>query len=411
MFFVSGKRYTFTSHLNISPLLIPGTMKTTSFFSAVLGLMAVAIDAHMEMSYPPPLRSKFNKNLGGQQPVYGMNSPLDKTGKDFPCKGFLGDIKTTQPVVTWTPGQTYQLSIFGTASHGGGSCQVSLSTDGGKTFTVMHSWVGGCVVDKPGNAGPATEATAANLTFALPPDTPSGDAVMAWSWFNLIGNREMYMNCAYVQVGPGPKMIRSVAKQTRHMSKMMRREETLRGRAEELTLRADTPWKSRPEMFVANVQKEQCETIEGTAIDFPNPGPNVERKGKFGSQTKGTGCGTLPDGSPAKGNLPAGGGSGGAPPPPPAQSNDPAQGSGGAPAPVPAPAPTNAPGQGSGQITMTTQAPKNTQPAGSPAGNPAGSPAGSPAGGPADEPAGNPAGNPGAPSGGAGGGPACPAAH
>ncbi|CAI6068163.1 unnamed protein product [Clonostachys chloroleuca] len=31
--------------------------------------------------------------------------------------------------------------------------------------------------------------------FTIPSDIPAGKGTIAWTWFNKIGNREMYMNC------------------------------------------------------------------------------------------------------------------------------------------------------------------------------------------------------------------------
>ncbi|CRK32497.1 hypothetical protein BN1708_016119, partial [Verticillium longisporum] len=94
---------------------------------------------------------------------------------------------------SWQAGQTYNLTIEGGANHNGGSCQASLSFDGGKTFKVVKSYVGGCP--------PAGTST---YDFTLPDDTPAADdALFAWTWFNQVGNREMYMNCAVVSTKAG----------------------------------------------------------------------------------------------------------------------------------------------------------------------------------------------------------------
>jgi len=67
--------------------------------------------------------------------------------------------------------------LSGSATHNGGSCQMSLSYDGGKTWVVFHSIVGGC---------PLTET----YTIPVPSDVPSGSRVLlAWSWENNTGNR------------------------------------------------------------------------------------------------------------------------------------------------------------------------------------------------------------------------------
>lgn len=66
-----------------------------------------------------------------------MNAPLAQDGSNYPCKGYNSLLASTPIKDTLTAGQTFSISIGGTASHNGGSCQVSLSYDGGETFAVM----------------------------------------------------------------------------------------------------------------------------------------------------------------------------------------------------------------------------------------------------------------------------------
>jgi hypothetical protein len=132
------------------------------------------------------------------------------------------------------------MTITGGTPHGGGSCQASLSYDGGSTWTVIHSYLGNCPVQGD-----------SSYKFTLPNDTPAGEALFAWTWFNQIGNREMYMNCAVVTIGGGS------------------------AKRDELAVRGpDDPFASRPAMFVANVGNG-CSTVEGSDLEFPNPGPDV----------------------------------------------------------------------------------------------------------------------------------------
>ncbi|KAG5939872.1 hypothetical protein E4U59_002851 [Claviceps monticola] len=196
--------------------------------------------AHMEIKNPPPLRSKFNKLSSNID--YDMVSPLEASGANFPCKGHLSVLGTPQgqSVADWTPGQQQNMTITGSATHNGGSCQASLSFDSGKTWKVIHSWIGNCPLH-----GDST------FKFTVPSDTPSGPALFAWSWFNQIGNREMYMNCASITIAGGGKKLR-------------RGTQALQG---------------RPDMFVANVGNG-CGTVEGRDLLFPNPGPDVDMNSK-----------------------------------------------------------------------------------------------------------------------------------
>lgn len=79
--------------------------------------------------------------------------------------------------------------------------------------------------------------------FVVPSEAPNGPALLAWTWFNLTGNREMYMNCVDVEVlndtgGDAAK------------------------------------FSARPNIFVANVNNG-CATVEGQQTVFANPGDAV----------------------------------------------------------------------------------------------------------------------------------------
>ncbi|KAK2603588.1 hypothetical protein QQS21_004268 [Conoideocrella luteorostrata] len=222
--------------------------------------------AHMEMKDPPPLRSKFNKFTTNTD--YDMTSPMAANGANFPCKGHLSVLGSAQAqtVADWTPGQPQSLTITGGANHNGGSCQASLSFDDGKTWKVIHSWIGNCPT-----------AGESKYQFTVPQDTPAGKALFAWSWFNQVGNREMYMNCAAINIKDGGKK--------------------KRGSTQSL--------QSRPEMFVANVGKG-CGTSEGTDLMFPNPGPDVDMNSKKTAPPTGSCPGSTPYGSsPAPAPAPA----------------------------------------------------------------------------------------------------------
>ncbi|KAK2937179.1 hypothetical protein FoTM2_000397 [Fusarium oxysporum f. sp. vasinfectum] len=297
--------------------------------AACLGLAGLA-QAHMEMIYPPPFKSKSNPNAGSDVD-YSMTAPLDASGANFPCKGYhsLFGTKEGASVADWAAGGSYNMSITGGANHGGGSCQASLSYDKGKSWKVIHSYIGNC----PG-AGTTT------FDFKVPSDAPSGEAIFAWSWFNQIGNREMYMNCAAVTIGGGSGK------------------------------RADA-MSNRPEMFVANVGNG-CTTEESSDLEFPDPGPDVSNDSQKTAGPKGTCAPAAQPSAPAAGAPSAPGGvfvtvsqpaeATGAPAPsaPAATSTlltmtKPAPGTGGQPVPTsvgsPEPAPTTptAPGTGAGE--------------------------------------------------------------
>ncbi|POR36868.1 Uncharacterized protein TPAR_02934 [Tolypocladium paradoxum] len=215
-------------------------MKVIEAVGAVLGLATFA-KAHMEMKNPPPFRSAFNPYTGDDID-YDMISPLNSDGSNFPCKGYNKLLGTPlgRPVATWIPGQSYSMTITGRTPHKGGSCQASVSFDGGNSFKVIHSYIGNCPV-----------LGDSSYRFTLPSDTPSGEMLFAWTWYNNEGNRELYMNCAAITV---------------KASSGKRRD-------------ASDSLSSRPAMFVANIGNGVC-TFEGTDVDFPQPGPDVTRNSR-----------------------------------------------------------------------------------------------------------------------------------
>ncbi|UPK98992.1 hypothetical protein LCI18_009927 [Fusarium solani-melongenae] len=222
-------------------------MKFFGIESAALALgLAGLAQAHMEMTNPPPFKSKANPHANGDVD-YSMTAPLEAGGGNFPCKGYhsLFGTPAGASVADWKAGGSYSMTITGGANHGGGSCQASLSFDKGETWKVIHSYVGNC----PG-------AGTTSYDFKVPADTPSGEAIFAWTWFNQIGNREMYMNCAAVTIGGGSKK-----------------------RASALS--------SRPSMFVANVNNG-CSTEEGSDLEFPDPGPDTSNDSSKTAPPKGS---------------------------------------------------------------------------------------------------------------------------
>jgi hypothetical protein len=90
--------------------------------------------------------------------------------------------------------------------------------------------------------------------FTIPNYSPSGVALFAWTWFNEIGNREMYMTCAQVQIVGSSSSRRSRSK----------RQSTF------------TSMSSLPNIWRANLDGlDTCSTTEGLDIVFPDPGPDV----------------------------------------------------------------------------------------------------------------------------------------
>ncbi|KAK1760698.1 putative chitin domain 3 protein [Echria macrotheca] len=289
---------------------------------AVGGLAALS-SAHVLISTPIPF----------SVPAL-HNGPLAADGSDFPCQNTGGGYQVGSTNVM-ALGSTQPLNFIGTAVHGGGSCQISITYDTApnknSVWKVIHSIEGGCPAkNTPGNLGNDPNFKVPfDYSFPLPTDIPAGNATIAWTWLNKIGNREYYMNCAPVQLtgAGGPK----------------------------------SNWEALPDMLKANIGNG-CTTKEGFDYKYPNPGKSVE--------SFATGQLIFPDGncgpSGPSGGTPDSGNGGGAPAPAPGGgSGAPSGGAGsgggygGSPAPSaapPSPSKGGAPGGGGVFITVSTPA-------------------------------------------------------
>jgi hypothetical protein len=205
----------------------------SSFFCAVLALafcsFANVASAHMKMSSPVPFDVATLDN-----------SPLKADGSDYPCKscGYkisaMNKIPVNEPVL---------LSFEGSAIHGGGSCQLAISMDKeptkDSTFKVIQTFEGDC----PPAAG-------TGLTFNIPKDFPTVErATLAWTWFNKIGNREIYMNLAPIEVTGG-------SDNQKYFDLL-------------------------PDLFKANMPATDCTTPETEDATIPNPGEFLIRASTY----------------------------------------------------------------------------------------------------------------------------------
>jgi len=120
----------------------------------------------MQMEIPSPLRDPGSDR---EEPKdYNILTPLARDGSDFTCKGYQWNTPLA-PVATYEAGGTYQMRLKGGATHGGGSCQISLSCDNGIRFGVLKSIVGGCPIRK-------------KYDFTIPKYVKSGKCLLAWTW-------------------------------------------------------------------------------------------------------------------------------------------------------------------------------------------------------------------------------------
>ncbi|KAG0137686.1 hypothetical protein HOY82DRAFT_512948 [Tuber indicum] len=234
-----------------------------------------------QWNVPEVVRATVEKSDGNLNPLQG-------DGSNFPCHG----VAPEAPVATYLPGTSHPLKIKGSAVHGGGSGQMAITYETKPTkntvFRVMTSYMGDHPIKAAGNLGPADrdpqglkselELWKLNpLSFTVPKGLPKGKAVVAWTWFNRIGNREMYMKCATVVIG-----------------------------GEETSM---TAFEALPGLFKANIGGGCLVPEQATAIDFKNPGPEVFGKGTTPvpcgePSSKGTGSGgSAPSGAGASGPV------------------------------------------------------------------------------------------------------------
>lgn len=209
-------------------------------FSATL-LAAVAaipfVNGHIRMTKPSPYGglNDFDKN------------PLSADGSNFPC--FVGKDQMIFPpeAPSISAGGRGSITLQGSAVHGGGSCQISITYDlqpsASSDFRVLKSFVGNCPLENQKNNLLESDPRDFVFGFEVPPEVAGGKAVLVWTWFNKVGNREMYMRCAPVTVQSS---------------------ETDKNKI-----------KNFPAMFRANIGNG-CKTEDNEDVVFPDTGSNVE---------------------------------------------------------------------------------------------------------------------------------------
>jgi hypothetical protein len=126
--------------------------------------------AHMQMSSPSPLRDPHATDRLNEPKDYDILSPLHADGSNFACKGYHLNTPLTT-VATYAAGSKQTLRLKGSATHGGGSCQISLSCNGGEDFNVIKSIIGGCPLSD-------------SYDFTIPADLPATKkCLLAWTWY------------------------------------------------------------------------------------------------------------------------------------------------------------------------------------------------------------------------------------
>ncbi|CAF9925484.1 MAG: hypothetical protein HETSPECPRED_005849 [Heterodermia speciosa] len=302
-------------------------LPTTTLTTLLPLLLLPPTTAHVKIESPVPY------GAGNAAPALDTN-PLLASGADFPCKQRPQVYKLVhENILPLSLPQT--LSFQGQATHGGGSCQISLSRDREPTrasvWKVIHSIEGGCPSRNPGNVGNDPFGFGADrFEYQVPAEVPEGRYTLAFTWFNKIGEREMYMNCAPVTVTAGGAGKRALGVDNGTFVK---------GDGEGIEERGEA-FDALPDMFVANIGNGCSTAASGTDLKFPdkNLGKYVQRI-DTGPLTPPIGnCGSASSSSSSSSSNPAGGAGG-------AQAD-----------PVPSPSPSPSPSAAKpNPSTLTTQ--------------------------------------------------------
>ncbi|KAI0235406.1 hypothetical protein L0F63_006347, partial [Massospora cicadina] len=145
---------------------------------------------HMEMMAPAIPKSKFNNRLAWYEKDYTNIFPIgNQHSQSLPYCHHPMDV---EPGETVTAGATLTTCFHGEAQHDGGHCEFSLSYDG-VGYAVIKTIISECLRNKP-----------LGYDVTIPPSAPTGRAILSWTWFNRIGEREIYMNCAALNIEGGP---------------------------------------------------------------------------------------------------------------------------------------------------------------------------------------------------------------
>jgi hypothetical protein len=207
--------------------------KITSFAAtaALTASLAGSVSGHLILQNPVP----FGVDTLDNSPL--LDVAIGSATSNFPCKQRQGvyDISTMNNMKVGDP---QLLDFKGSASHGGGTCQLAISTDkqptANSTWKLIQVYQGDCPTSASGNG--ETD----KFTWSLPKETPNGQITFTWIWYNYEGNREIYMNCAPIMVTGGS--------------------DSLDG------------YNSLPNAFIINLTDQECGSPENVAVIIPTPG-------------------------------------------------------------------------------------------------------------------------------------------
>ena len=206
-----------------------------SAFAVAILAFAHTSNSHLIMKTPVP----FGVSTLNNSPL--NNAKPGASDSDYPCKQRAGvyDITKMNTIAVDTP---TEMSFEGSASHGGGTCQIAVTMDkeptANSTFKIIQVFEGGCPINSDGNG--ATHP----FSFSIPKEFPNGVMTLTWLWYNRIGNREAYMNCAPITVTGGSSS-------------------------------GQAYFDSLPNMYLINLPTAECQSTQDFAsnsVKIPNPG-------------------------------------------------------------------------------------------------------------------------------------------
>jgi hypothetical protein len=212
-------------------------LSTTAKF-LLLAQLPFLVDCHLKLNNPVP----YSKSTLQLDPLKNVAPGSEQS--DFPCQSKR--IGGADPWIVdqeneLVAGQPQTMTFDGSASHGGGSCQLSVTLDrqptADSTFKTIASWIGGCPIDD-------TDGGTHPWNYTIPSEVPNGKATLAWSWVSkLSGQPEFYMNCAPI---------------------------TISGGAENTT-----EFDQLEDMFRVNLPSSECGSQLSSNLEIPNPGRYV----------------------------------------------------------------------------------------------------------------------------------------
>ncbi|KAK1067377.1 hypothetical protein LTR74_006422 [Friedmanniomyces endolithicus] len=226
------------------------TLNTIGTLALAFATFNGLADAHIKLASPVP----YGKATLDTSPL--KDAKPGSAGSDFPCKQRSGvyDLTERTQVVA---GADNPLTFDGSATHGGGSGFLAVTTDEHpdvnsqwKTFMVFDS---GMPVKGDSESGSGTSS----YTYVLPKGMLNGNLTLGWYWYNRIGNRELYSNCAPLEISGGSDN-RSV-------------------------------FDALPNAYLINLPTSECSSQEMGDTEIPNPGNAVVVKGGGTSMLAATG--------------------------------------------------------------------------------------------------------------------------